>query len=295
MSRPDNLEKKLRIDGILEFWFQQEYADDISDMIYRPAVLVECTLNFRSLRAGLNHSEEHNYTAWLPEGDLAIDWDTPAVIFDDGSLLGTQPDPAIPHYAGSYLTTASDIEQYQSDLVGQLVRKARLQLYHSSPFGLYSAPGQPLDDFLGQVAEAALRRVEPELKRLHSRFELQLEQVREAQLRKGISQERRTLDTLMSRNASLFESENRLAAMFSNLAGTVFGTSDPRKHVEPAGRDIAELREDLERVEEEASQALQALYEEYVTLANEYQTFEIGLQPNNVQVIRCALLWVPCS
>lgn len=291
MTRRD----KLRIEGISEFWFQQDYRGDKSELVYRPAVLVECTLNFRSLRAGLNHSEEHNYTAWLPEGDLAIDWDGPAVVFEDGSLLGAQPDLAIQHYRGFYPATAADIERYQTDLLEQLVRKERLQLYHSSPFGLYSSPGQSLEDFLGQVAEAALDRVEPEMKRLHNRFELQVEQVREAQLRKGLTSERRSLDSLISRNAHLFESENRLAAMFSNLAGMVFGTSELRKQFEPTSRYETELREDLERVEEEASEALQSLYNEYVALANEYDTFEIGLQPNNVQVNRCALLWVPVA
>jgi len=38
---------------------------------------------------------------------------------------------------------------------------------------------------------------------------------------------------------------------------------------------------------------LRALYDEYLTLANEYDTFEIGLQPENIQVMRCILLWVP--
>ncbi|PYT06139.1 MAG: hypothetical protein DMF60_09975 [Acidobacteria bacterium] len=57
--------------------------------------------------------------------------------------------------------------------------------------------------------------------------------------------------------------------------------------------DEAELREDLGRIEQEASEALRALYDEYLALANEYDTFEIGLQPDNIQVIRRMLVWVP--
>jgi len=30
-----------------------------------------------------------------------------------------------------------------------------------------------------------------------------------------------------------------------------------------------------------------------LTLANEYDNFEIGLQPDNIQVMRRILLWVP--
>ena len=81
--------------------------------------------------------------------------------------------------------------------------------------------------------------------------------------------------------------------MFSTLAGAVFGSAEPRSQEEIYRADEAELREDLDRIEQEASDALRALYDEYLTLANEYDTFEIGLQPDNIQVIRRILLWVP--
>jgi hypothetical protein len=100
---------------------------------------------------------------------------------------------------------------------------------------------------------------------------------------------------LIIRNMRFFESENRLTEMFSTLAGSVFGTTKPRRQSESFGLLDDELREDLERVEQEASNALRALYDEYLSLANEYDIFEIGLQPDNLQVVRCALLWIPVA
>jgi hypothetical protein len=84
-----------------------------------------------------------------------------------------------------------------------------------------------------------------------------------------------------------------MAAMFSTLAGSVFGTTEPRPLTEAAQPGEVEMREDLARVEQEASEALQALYAEYLVIANEYDVFEIGLQPDNIQVTRRSLLWVP--
>ncbi|HEU4387158.1 MAG TPA: hypothetical protein VFV34_05135 [Blastocatellia bacterium] len=274
-----------------EFWYQPDRKS--GGLTYRPAVLVECTLNFRSLRAGLNHSEEHNYTAWLPDGDLAIDWDVPAVVFDDGARLGVRPDPQIEPATGGHSITEEDLRRYEADLLDNLVRKERLRLFFSPPFGLFSAPGDPPEHFLARVAEAALGRVLPELKRLHSRFDLQLEQIREAQVRKGNTGERLSPERLMSRNLHVFESESRLAKMFMNLAGSVFGPADSHREPEKVSRDEEELREDLERIEENASEALRTLYGEYVALAGEHDVFEIGLQPQNIQVRRRALLWVP--
>ena len=284
--------ERLTIEGVSELWYNPLEARK-GRWVYRPAVLVECTLNYRSLRAGLNQSEEHNYTAWLPEGETAIDWDRPAAVFDDTSRLSNQPQRLIAYRQGNYPAAADSFLQYESELVQKLIRTERLKLFFNPVFGLFSSPGDPLEQFLDRIAEAALTRVEPELESLRSRIELQIEQIREAQARKGLrARDEISLDKLISLNLQFFESESRLASMFSTLAGAVFGTAAPRVESELLN-DETELRQDLERVEQEAREALAALYSEYLALANEYDGFEIGLQPNNVQVVRRALLWVP--
>ena len=284
---------KLRIEGIADTWLKVG-AGLSGSLVYRPAVLIEYTVNFRSLRAGLNHSEERSYSAWLPEADLAMDWDSRSNELEAGAQLSSQPDPNIGYRTGNYLTTTSDFEQCVGELIDRLVRTERLSVYYNPVFGLFSAPGDALEDFLALVADAALGRIEPELKRLRNRFDLQLEQVREAQAAKGSLTESLNLESFISNKLHFFESENRLAGMFSTLAGAVFGSAEPRK--EAAYRaDEEELREDLERIEQEASEALRALYDEYLALANEYDTFEIGVQPDNLQVVRSILLWVPVN
>lgn len=283
---------RFRVEGVPELWMGA--CDEGGGPLgYRAAVLVECTLNFRSLRAGLNHSEDRSFTAWLPEHDLAIDWDMTAVDIADGVHLEFGEDRSIAYIEGSYEASKDTIKQYQDELLDKLIRHERLKVFYSPAFALYSAPGDQLENFLSQVADAALRRVEPELKQLRRRFELQLEQIREAQARKGLRSEVLGLDRLQLQNLQLAASENRLASIFSTLAGTVFGTPEPRHLEEIDEVGDGELEEDLERMEQEASDALRTLYDEYMLLANEYDTFEIGLQSDNIQVLRVALLWVP--
>jgi hypothetical protein len=287
--------KPIHISGITEYWLRpSDWQTADGGRQYKPAILVECTVNFRSLRAGLNHSEERNYTAWIAESDLAIDWDLPATQPNLSMKLQLQEDPDIGYTEGNYQTTASDLEQYEGQLLNGLIRKERLRIYFNPVFGLFSGPEDELQDFLSRVAEAALRRVEPELIQLRRKFELQIEQIREAHCDREMNTEELS-DTLIIRNMRFFESENRLAEMFSTLAGSVFGTTKPRRESESFGLLDYELREDLERVEQEASQALRALYDEYLLLANEYDIFEIGLQPDNIQVVRRALLWIPVA
>ncbi|HVF90570.1 MAG TPA: hypothetical protein VNH22_10930 [Blastocatellia bacterium] len=286
--------QKLYIDGVSELWLRLPQPEaDPPALSYKPAILIECGMNFRSLRAGLNHSEERSYTTWIPEHDLAIDWDAAAVELDQRPQMAVQADPSIPYAPGNYVTTASDFEQYEAELINRLVRTERIKIFFNPVFGLFSTPNDPLEEFLPSIAEAALGRVEPELRQLRNRFELQLEQIREAHPQRNSNDQNLSFESIISHKLHFFESENRLAAMFSTLAGAVFGTTEPRSHTEVYEPDEAELREDLFHVEQEASSALRALYSEYLTLANEYDIFEIGLQPDNVQVIRRALLWVP--
>jgi len=288
--------EKLRIDGVNEFWLRAGDAGLTADRLgYRPAVLVECAINYRSLRAGLNHSEEHNYTAWLPESEMAIDWDVSAADGFDPAQLTIFPDSRIGYRRGNYQATRADFEQYEAELIDKLARTRRLRIFFNPVFGLFSAPGDALEDFLALVAEAALARVEPELKRLRNKFEMQLEQVREAQSAKGAHTEELSLESFISHKLHLFESESRLADMFSTLAGAVFGTTGGKPSTAEYHWEEAELREDLQRIEQEASEALRTLYSEYLALANEYDFFEIGLQPDNIQVSRRILLWVPAE
>jgi hypothetical protein len=283
---------RLNIEGTTESWVKTPDSVDPPAVAYRAALLIECSVNFRSLRAGLNHSEERSHSAWLPDGDYAIDWDSAAVDFDE-LKLASDPDPALSYRLRNYQTTAADIDQYAAELMEKLVRTERLSIFFNPVFGLFSAPDDALEDFLTRVADAALGRVEPELRRLRNRFELQLEQVREAQAVKGSLAEGVNLESFISNKLHFFESENRLAGMFSTLAGAVFGSAEPRSQNEEYAASETELREDLERVEQEASEALRALYDEYMALANEYDVFEIGLQSDNIQVMRRILLWVP--
>jgi hypothetical protein len=289
--------QRLKIDGIAEAWCQPEQPEsgEQQKLVYRASILVDFRVNFRSLRAGLNHSEERSYTAWIPPAGLAIDWDRPSAIIRQPPQISHLPNPDLDYLTLDYGTTAADIDQYQAELIDTLVRNERLKVFFNPVFGFFSAPGDSIETFLPRVAEAALTRVEPELKRLRSRFELQLEQIREAHTQKGVPAEDINTEGFISRRLHFFASESRLADLFSTLAGSVFGTTEAKRVEVEYQPDEEELREDLERVEQEASEALRLLYDEYLALANEHDVFEIGLQPDNIQVIRRMLLWVPVA
>ena len=149
--------KKLHIEDVIELWLRPgSESSNKDELVYRPAMLIECSVNFRSLRAGLNHSEERSYAAWLPEGDMAIDWDKPAAELLESSRLMVLPDRSIRHKTGNYINTKADFEHYEAELIDKLARNERLRVFFNPVFGLFSAPGDALEQFLARVAEAAL-------------------------------------------------------------------------------------------------------------------------------------------
>jgi hypothetical protein len=292
---------------VAQFWYNSEPAGQPSLpslLTYQPAILGECIINFRSLKAGVNNSEESVYTAWLPAGNLPIDWDTPAVERIDGGLIETQPAPHITAQAGDVEIAAERMDEIEADLVSTLVRRERLVLLSNPLFGIFSGVGESQEDFLARVAEVALGELEPELKQLKQVFELQLEQVREAQVRQGSAgleqsgadapEGKAEIERLLLRRTEFFEAENRLASLFTGLAGSVLGmpSLQPRS-IQSLPGATAELHEDLLRLEQEAADALAQLYTRYLEMVRSYDEFEIGIQPNNISVLRCALLWVP--
>jgi len=115
--------------------------------------------------------------------------------------------------------------------------------------------------------------------------------VREAQASKGSLAENFNLESFISNKLHFFESETdwpacsqRLRVRSRYFRASIAGRSLPA--------DEAELREDLERIEQEASDALRALYDEYLTLANEYDTFE--MDSSRITFRSCAAFCYGC-
>ncbi len=290
---------------IAELWYSPDPDTDRAGLTYRPAVLVDCRVNFRSLKAGTNHSDERSYTAWLGVGALPVDWDAPALPSFETSRLSHFPDLEIASSSVRLDLSEERLDEIETDLVDALMRRERLVLFYNPLFDVFSAVGESKNDFLDRSAEVALQEIEPELKQLKHVFELQLEQVREAHISKrGIvlvdgaaapaAEGKAEIERLLQSRTEFFEVEKRITSLFTGLAGFVLQMPFSKPHPNDDAADAAlELREDLGRVEQEAADALNELYTRYLEMVRSYDEFEVRLQSGNVRVLRRALLWVP--
>lgn len=294
---------------IAELWRKRDPDSDPGTLVYCASALIDCSINFRSLKAGLNESEERTFTAWLRPGSTAVDWDVPAIDPVIESELDPMPDQAIRPSDERPLLDEERWSEIESDLVDRLTRRERLVLHYNALFEIFSGVRETLAGFLDRTAEVALQEIEPELKQLKHVYELQLEQVREAHLnRRGamLADEagaaaptsRLEIERMLRGRTEFSETENRITSLFTGLAGLVLQVPDAREQDGEAGiKDgpALDLREDLVRVEREASDALNALYTRYLEMVRSYDDFVIGIQPSNIRVVRRALVWVPVN
>jgi hypothetical protein len=274
-----------------QFWlaeFPTPYAQ-----YYRPVAYIECRLNFRSLRAGYHHSEERIYTTWYPESNLPVDWDVSPITLTTHQKLASQPMAQLPQKAGDYRLTAKRFQELEDTLIDQLNRKEMLKLLYNSTFKLYSTPEEPREDFIDRVSELAMPQIEARLRELMRQFELKLERVREAEERKGrkLQLPEPDLMKMLEQRYKLLTSKSRLASVFLSGARVALR---PARVLLTGSADLLnrELHETLTRLEQEACDAVNRVYEQFLDLSTHCESFEIGLQPQNIQVVRRAVLWL---
>src|SRR6185369_11444711 len=206
---------------IPQMWYRPSTAESGTGgnshgaVTYRPAAMVESRLSFRSIRAGFQYSDERYFTAWYPNKHVTIDWSEQAVQINKPEELTGIAHPNSTYKSGEYDFSAAYFQELQDELIEHLVRTAKYSVLHNANFNLYSEPKEDRKEFLTRCKEAGIERIEPELKRLLSRFELAIEQLREAQSRRGRKLEGDKAEDMFAYWRNIFaQSEKGLADMF---------------------------------------------------------------------------------
>jgi hypothetical protein len=305
MSRNEPQPSTLPSSRFTQLWLRPPAEADERELVYRPAVLVECIINFRSIKVGLNDSQERVYSAWLPDGTLPVDWDTPLDETPTPNLIDASPAPGVRAHDAQISLDDARADEIEADLVNSLVRRERLRLLYNPPFNLFSAIGESKEDFTARVAEAVLDQIEPEMKKLKSVFDLRLEQIREAQLRKdapvfddsgNAAEDKADLERLLLGRTEFLATEKRIASLFTGRMDLAPPVPRPQSAVTNADPDSElELQADLRRVEHEAAEALRELHGRYLEMVHSYDVFEVGIQASNIRILRRAILWVPVT
>jgi len=291
--------------GLVELWVSLEesvLADASITWRYRPALLFECLLEFRDLRAEIVHSEDRRYTTWLPRDEAAADWSVSAVGELTPEQIRTTPQPGIRPYEGVVALTDARLAEFENDLIEHLVRSERVILHHNPNLRLYSRLNESQEAFLERALEEVRARLQPTLRELMREFQLQLEQLRQKPLSDDVPEELRSgLEVQRRRMISRVEARLNRVVLDHPIGAVLRGESaEGVLDVSPEGEkggevpdELQPLAQELERLYETAAARAGALLREALEQARECEPYAVALHPHGIRILRRALLWVP--
>ncbi|HMW02318.1 MAG TPA: hypothetical protein PLL06_15020 [Acidobacteriota bacterium] len=284
--------------NIGQHWLCPEPTTTATFTHYRPAVFLECQLRFHHLRAHIKHTAEKRYTAWYPRGQASVDWDIPALGDTEVLNIAMGPPHHLPHKTENFDFSDQNFREFIEEKLNKLVRTARLKVFHNAHFDVFSEPDETRDHFITRLAEKAPDSIENDLNNLIRRVNMKISQVRETQERRGRKLEIPEMfinDILMERRHELFASQYRLEALFSSGEKLLVTSSDGIASFPINDPEYIEMMETLQLIEDETKRELNELCTRCIQKVSECDLFEIGLQRNQIHILRKGVLWVPTA
>lgn len=276
----------------------QYYEMDVSEQNhYRATLGAKAQVNFYQARRGID--EEEALTLSLPlESKLRIlDWTDAAEENDDFTrYMHSAPKESNFSTLPTVILEDKGLKNAIRELKETLYRTKELVLFRCVSLKLESKVGESLTDFTVRVHDELTQRKESEIEKLQERY----------------AKKEKTLATRLSRAKERVEKESSdsTASMIETgiaVLGALFGKASPTKigsalkkgnkvlkergDMSRAEERMTEIEADIEALEYELEDKIDALSEKYMIENYEIQNFSIKPRKTDIDVELCALVW----
>ncbi|MBV9124775.1 MAG: ATP-binding protein, partial [Planctomycetes bacterium] len=248
------------------------------DLVYVPRLLGFAEVLFADRRKNLEHRRLYHLLAEVPPTGQAVNWAAAEVI---GANLGSTPEArARRKEVPEELNAPRKLKALERVFVSYLYGNARLALFTNRTLNLVSTPGEDLAAFRARCratarAEAA-RAVAVEKPKYSARFEALHSRLPESPQEHPIHDSDR-------QGSSWFH-----FSWLSFLAGTP--ESPPEAQARPlSSKDQAKVK----KLEAEWRGKVQALYEKWLAVGEEYAEVLLAPRKTDIQVTHFGLAWAP--
>lgn len=186
-----------------------------------------------------------------------------------------------------------------------LFREQTLTLFRNRPLKLVSRPGESEDDFGKRCTEAAEDRADQEAEKLRGKVESKLKtaQKRLAQAERRVRE--LDVDVGTRRQQELVSGAGEVLSMFlggrrrvRSLSGMASRRSQTRRTQErltSATEKVEEQQDVIAELEEELTEQIEEIWGRWKDTAEEFDTFEVALEKNDVALQELVLFWAPVS
>ncbi|NNM34022.1 MAG: DUF87 domain-containing protein [Gemmatimonadetes bacterium] len=268
----------------------------------RPGLAVRVALRFDDRVSGIDASEEWEAVSFPaperfdPEALQAVD-------YDDRDWIDTAPEGARYVVGGPDLGRSSYYRDFSTQVREHLYRSREITVFRNKALKMYSRVGESEAEFLARCDGAAEDRSDEEVAKLKEKFEARIDRVEdqraaaEARVRElevDVSGRQQTeVVSAAGDLLSMFVGGRRRSRRLSGLANRRAQTRRAQQRLQTAEEKVADRTLELDELEDQLGEEIQAVTREWEEAAREIEPVEIGLEKNDIHVEDVVLFWAP--
>jgi hypothetical protein len=278
------------------------------DVTYFPRLIGGASLVFSNTRYGVEDERDVLYTVEIEDGPVAVDWDGAEALAMPLQTLGESAAPGasfaeLPVPAGNTKQYAA----WQREFKRWVRQNETITLYRNKRFRLTSAPGESEGDFRVRLQAVASEKRDQAIAKLRKRYagktttlENRLMRAEQAIAREQEQASKKTLDTAVSIGTAILGAvlgRKRISSTSATRVGTAIKTAGgARKEaadVARAKQTAEKVRADLEALNQQLEEELDALDTAFDAQAEELEEITVRAKATDVHIPVLALAWMP--
>lgn len=278
---------------------------------YQAGLAVRVEMLFDDTKAKLRHEVE--WEAIFTPLERSFDSSTAIIVdYDDRDLLKKEPDDTVYILPEAPIKNKTYFSSAQKEIKNHLYRDEEMELYFNPKLKVYSRVGESMDEFRDRCQDVAdagadkdaekLRKVlEKKMDRVNASIKKAEDKLRELQFdaitRKKDQRTSQVLDIAGGVLGSLLGGRRSTRSMItggirrSQSKGNLAAKAAER--LKTAENRYADLIDDKDELEEEITEDLMEIQEEWTEKVDAIDTMTIGLEKTDIHIDDVALVWIP--
>lgn len=277
------------------------------------ALAVRVHLLFDDTKAKLKHTSEWEAIITPLDGPLDAD-DAIVVDFDDRDFIKKEPDGAIYVLPDAKLKNKSYFSAAKTAIKAHLYRSQELELFHNPELKVFSRIGEMRDEFEDRCKIVADEKTDADANKLREMLARKIDRINVA-IEKSEDKLREIQFDAESRKKD--QRSNQIMDIAGGLLGSLLGGRRSTRSVitgglrrsQSKGRMVAKseerlktaenrynsLMEDREALEDELTEDLYEIQDEWEAKASAIEPLVVGLEKTDITVDDATLVWIPVT
>lgn len=270
-------------------------------ILYRAVLLAQCQYRILNRKYDLNYDGKRSSLVFEPDERGMIRWEG----FEIGPIENRELDRG-PLPNGRFVSLEPPLSEgrpmgsFESDFVDWVYRTTEIEVKANEQIKVYAGPGTSDDDFAKMCTEAAEWEMEAEIKKVAESYDKKIEALEDKLEREERELEEDKAEHSQRKQQEIVSHAETLFSLFSKRRRSLSSSMSKRRMTAKAKADIEEseaeiedLAEDIEAMEKEAEEALQAIKTKWEAIAADTTTIPVTPYKKDISIEFFGIAWMP--